>query len=102
MLFRSQKEDERLGISSTPVALDVEWLGGDEGLAEATSDYRHQEWETICEAADGDQELEAFVQVTGESRSLKEVSQRLRLKDGDRDRLMKRLKRRVRKKLPIG
>jgi len=99
---RQQKEDERLGISSTPVALDVEWLGGDEGLAEATSDYRHQEWETICEAADGDQELEAFVQVTGESRSLKEVSQRLRLKDGDRDRLMKRLKRRVRKKLPIG
>ncbi len=95
---RQQKEDDRLGVCSTPVGLDVEWFGEDEGLAEATSDYRHQEWETICEAADGDEELEAFVQVTGECQSLKEVGQRLGLKNGDRDRLMKRLKRRVKKK----
>ena len=95
---RQQKENERLGVTSTPVDWDVEWLGEDESLAETTSDHRHQEWETICEAADGDEELEAFVQVTGESRSMMEVNERLMLKDGDRDRLMKRLKRRVRKK----
>lgn len=98
-----QKEDERLGISSTPVAIDADWLSEDERLAESSSDSRHMKWETICEAADGDRELEAFVQATGESKSLKEVNERLRLKDGDRDRLMKRLKRKVKKKkLPIG
>lgn len=97
--YRKQlKEDERLGISSTPVAIDVEWLGEDDGLADVSSDHRHQEWEAICEAADGDQELEAFVQVTGECKSLKEVGERLHLKDGERDKLMKRLKRRVKKK----
>ena len=97
---RELKENERLGVNSTPVAMDVEWLGG---LAETTEDYRHQEWEAICEAADGDPELKEFVQVTGESRSLKEVSERLQLKNGGRDRLMKRLKRRVKKKfLPKG
>ena len=98
-----QKEDERLGISSTPVAIDADWLGEDERLAESSSDSRHMKWETICEAADGDQELEAFVQATGESKSLKEVNERLKLKAGDRDRLMKRLKRKVKKKkLPKG
>lgn len=97
---RELKENERLGVNSMPVAMDVEWLGG---LAETTEDYRHQEWEAICEAADGDPELKEFVQVTGESRSLKEVSERLQLKNGGRDRLMKRLKRRVKKKfLPKG
>lgn len=97
---RELKENERLGVNSTPVAMDVEWLGG---LAETTEDYRHQEWEAICEAADGDPELKEFVQVTGESRSLKEVSERLQLKNGGRDRLMKRLKRRVKKNfLPKG
>lgn len=96
---RGLKEDERLGICSTPVAIDVEWLGEEgDGLAETSSDHRHQEWEAICEAADGDQELEAFVQVTGECKSLKEVSERLHLRDGERDKLMKRLKRRVKKK----
>ena len=93
-----QKEDERLGISSTPVAIDADWLSEDERLAESSSDSRHMKWETICEAADGDRELEAFVQATGESKSLKEVNERLKLKDGDRDRLMKRLKRKVKKK----
>ena len=98
-----QKEDERLGISSTPVAIDADWLSEDERLAESSSDSRHMKWETICEAADGDRELEAFVQATGESRTLKEVNERLKLKDGDRDRLMKRLKRKVKKKkLPKG
>ena len=102
--YRSrQKEDERLGISSTPVAIDADWLSEDERLAESSSDSRHMKWETICEAADGDRELEAFVQATGESKSLKEVNERLKLKDGDRDRLMKRLKRKVKKKkLPKG
>ena len=97
--YRKQlKEDERLGVNSTPVAIDVEWLGEDDGLADVSSDHRHQEWEAICEAADGDQELEAFVQVTGECKSLKEVGERLHLRDGERDKLMKRLKRRVKKK----
>jgi hypothetical protein len=98
-----QKQDERLGVSSTPVAIDADWLSEDERLAESSSDSRHMKWETICEAADGDRELEAFVQATGESKSLKEVNERLKLKDGDRDRLMKRLKRKVKKKkLPKG
>ncbi len=98
--YRSrQREEEKLGINSTPVDIDVDWLGDDESLAESLLDHRHMKWETICEAADGDMELEAFVQVTGESLTMKEVNERLRLKDGDRDRLMKRLKRRVKKKV---
>ncbi len=98
-----QREEERLGISSTPVGVDVEWLGEDENLAESSMDYRHTMWEEICEAADGDEELEAFVQVTGESGSLQEVNERLSLKSDGRDRLMKRLKRKVCKKCyPMG
>lgn len=119
--YRSrQKEEERLGIDSTPVDMDVDWLGEEEGdLSTAvemtggllgmtnavgmTDDVdaeanRHMKWETICEAADGDAELEAFVQVTGESLTMKEVNERLGLKGDDRDRLLKRLKRRVDKK----
>ena len=98
-----QKEEERLGIDSTPVDFDVDWLGEDESLAEISTDYRHTMWETICEAADGDAELEAFVQVTGESETMKEVNERLGLKGDDRDRLLKRLKRKVQKKsYPMG
>lgn len=51
---------------------------------------------------DGHAELEAFVQATGESLTMKEVNERLGLKGDDRDRLLKRLKRRVGKKLPWG
>ena len=101
--YRSrQKEEKRWGIESTPVDFDVEWLDEDESMAETSTDYRHTMWETICEAADGDAELEAFVQATGESRTMKEVNERLGLKGDDRDRLLKRLKRRVGKKLPWG
>ena len=101
--YRSRrKEEERLGIDSTPVDFDVDWLGEDESMAE-TTDYRHMKWEAICEAADGDAELEDFVQVTGESLTMKEVNERLGLKGDDRDRLMKRLKRRMEKKsYPMG
>jgi len=51
---------------------------------------------------DGHVELEAFVQATGESLTMKKVNERLGLKGDDRDRLQKRLKRRVGKKLPCG
>ena len=85
--YRSrQKEEERWGIESTPVDFDVEWLDEDESMAETSTDYRHTMWETICEAADGDAELEAFVQATGESLTMKEVNERLGLKGDDRDR----------------
>ena len=60
-------------------------------------DYQHQLWEKVCAAADGDKELEEFVQVTGECKTLRQVNERLQLKDGDRDRLQKRLKRKVNK-----
>ena len=97
--YRSrQKEEEGLGIDSTLVDFDVDWLGEDESLAEASTDYRHTMWEDICKAADGDKELEAFVQVTGESETMKEVNERLGLKGDDRDRLLKRLRRKVQKK----
>lgn len=101
--YRSRKkEEERLGIDSTPVDMDVEWLGEDESMTE-TTDYRHMMWEEICEAADGDAELEAFVQATGESDTMKEVNERLGLKGNDRDRLLKRLKRRFGKNsYPMG
>lgn len=99
--YRSrQKEEERLGIR---VGMDVEWLGEDESLSETTTDHHHMMWELICEVADGDAELEAFVQVTGESLTMQEVNERLGLKGDDRDRLLKRLKRRVDKKCyPMG
>lgn len=42
------------------------------------------------------------MQATGESLTMKEVNERLGLKGDDRDRLLKRLKRRVGKKLPWG
>lgn len=60
-------------------------------------DYQHQLWEKVCKAADGDKELAAFVQKTGESKTLQEVNDSLHLKDGDRDRLQKRLQRKVNK-----
>jgi len=119
-VYRSRlKEEERLGIDSTPVDFDVDWLGEEEGdpsamlgmtegllgmtnAVETTDDVRHMKWEAICEAADGDAELEAFVQATGESQTMQEVNEQLGLKGDDRDRLLKRLKRRVEKKLPYG
>lgn len=92
--YRSRKNrEEREGIDTTPVDMDVEWLGEDERLTETSTDYRHMKWEAICDAADGDAELERFVQVTGECATMKEVNECLGLKSGDRDRLMKRLKR---------
>jgi hypothetical protein len=91
-----------VGMSNGAVEMTGELLGmTDGGLStevEMTDDVRHMKWEAICEAADGDSELEAFVQVTGESQSMKEVNERLGLKGDDRDRLMKRLKRKVGKK----
>lgn len=60
-------------------------------------DYQHQLWEKVCMAADGDKELETFVQKTGECQSLHEVNDSLHLKNGDRDRLQKRLQRKVNK-----
>ena len=60
-------------------------------------DYQHQLWEKVCAAADGDKELEDFVQKTGECTNMRRVNERLHLEDGDRDRLQKRLKRKVNK-----
>lgn len=114
-----KKEEERLGVDSTPVDFDVDWIGEEDGDLSTTVEMtggvvgmtddvdaeasRHMKWETICGAADGDKELEAFVQVTGESQSMKEVNERLGLKGDDRDRLMKRLKRRFDKNsYPMG
>ena len=89
--YRSRrKEEERLGIDSTPVDLDVDWLGVEDGdlstAVELTDDTdaearKHMKWEAICEAADGDDELEAFVQVTGECGTMKEVVGKKRLKN---------------------
>lgn len=64
-------------------------------LAPPGMDYRHQLWEKVCEAADGDKELEVFVQATGECKKMQEVNERLHLMDGDRDRLQKKLTRKV-------
>lgn len=118
--YRSRKKvEEKLGIDSTPVDFDVDWLGVEDGdlstavgmtigAVEMTDDAdaearKHMKWEQICEAADGDDELEAFVQVTGESETMKEVNERLGLKGDDRDRLLKRLKRRFDKNsYPMG
>ena len=118
--YRSRKkEEERLGVDSTPVDFDVDWLGEEDGDLSTTVEMtggvvgmtddvdaeasRHMKWETICGAADGDKELEAFVQVTGECGTMKEVNERLGLKGDDRDRLMKRLKRRFDKNsYPMG
>lgn len=60
-------------------------------------DYQHKLWEAMCDAAEGDKDLERFVQVTGECQKMQEVNDRLQLNDGDRDRLQKRLKNRVNK-----
>ena len=60
-------------------------------------DYQHQLWEKVCAAADGDKELEEFVQITGECTKMRQVNERLHLEKGDRDRLQKRLKRKVNK-----
>ena len=94
-----------LGVEDGDLSTAVEMTDGavemtDDADAEAR---KHMKWEAICEAADGDDELEAFVQVTGESETMKEVNERLGLKGDDRDRLMKRLRRKVqKKKLPYG
>ena len=58
-------------------------------------DERHQNWEKVCAAADGEKELEDYVQAVGESRRLKDVRVALNLKPGDSDKLTKKLKRRV-------
>jgi hypothetical protein len=63
----------------------------------AGMDYQHHLWETVCSAADGDPELERFVQTTGQSQTMQEVNTALNLQDGERDRLQKRLQRKVNK-----
>ena len=73
--------------------------GGEEYQIVDVEDYLHQLWELLCEAAEGDRELENYVQVAGETSTLKE--QKACLKKGFREteNMKKRLKTRVHNKL---
>ena len=123
--MRNIDYEKRHGYSSKPVSLDVNWIGRPDDYTgeetdvlvpegEVTSDMptmgensaimnqvlvagdeRHQNWEKVCAAADGEKELEDYVQAVGESRRLKDVRVALNLKPGDSDKLTKKLKRRV-------
>lgn len=97
---RRQKREERTGQSSQTLSLD-EANGAVSRVEQQGIDPRHLHWEQICAAADGDEELERYVQAVGESKKLKDVREALGLKAGDSERLQKKLKRRV-KKLPYG
>lgn len=100
--YRTQmNREERNGYCSQTLSLD-EASGAVGCMEDGGMDHRHAHWELICEAADGDEELEKYVQAVGESKQLKDVRQSLRLKAGETERLVKRLKRRVAKKLPFG
>lgn len=91
---RKIAHEERHGYSSKAVDLDVNLIGEPD---DDTGGERHQKWEKICAAADGEKELEDYVQAVGESRRLKDVRIALNLKPGDIDKLNKKLRRRVNK-----
>ena len=97
---RRQKREERTGQSSQMVSLD-EANGAVNRMEQLEADPRHLHWEQICAAADGDEELERYVQAVGESKQLKDVREALGLKAGDSERLQKKLKRRVKKGLMV-
>ena len=88
----AQEDDGGIGEEDSDSAREQEELTN-----YATDKYHHKLWEKVCEAADGDEELEPFVQKTGESQSQKEVNEALGLSSADRDRLQKKLKRRIQK-----
>ena len=95
--YRTQIErEERAGYSSDALSLDEAKVAVS-GIEDGVSDHRHAQWEQICEAADDDEELERYVQAVGESKQLKDVRQKLGLQAGDSERLVKKLKRRVKK-----
>lgn len=92
--------EEREGYSSQALSLDEE-NAAVSAMEDSDVNNRHAHWELICKAADGDDELERYVQAVGESKQLKDVREKLGLKSGETERLQKKLKRRV-KKLPYG
>lgn len=92
--MRNLDYEKRHGYRSKPVSLDVNLIGEPD---DDTGGERHQKWEKICAAADGEKELEDYVQAVGESRRLKDVRIALNLKPGDSDKLNKKLRRRVNK-----
>ena len=98
---RRQKREERTGQSSQTVSLD-EANAAVNRMEDGGIDPHHAHWELICEAADGDEELERYVQAVGESKQLKDVREALGLKSGETERLQKKLKRRVKKGLRVG
>lgn len=123
--YRKQKaEEEKQGIYTTPVNFDVDWIGKEDDAvvnenetpddeAEVTPlndtdesaedneanikmmDIRHKRWELVCSAADGDPQLEVYVQMVGESQQLKDVRKNGGYQPGDTDKLIKRLRRKV-------
>ncbi len=124
--YRRQKaKEEELGINTTPVNFDADWVGkeddavinenetpddepelsplsdSDESAAEDKAaddkmmDIRHKRWELVCDAAESDPQLKAYVQVVGESKQLKDVREKGGYKPGDTDKLIKRLRRKV-------
>ncbi len=100
--YRTQmKREDRDGYRSAGVSLD-EARPEVNSLEDSGVTPRHLMWEAVCEAADGDAELERYVQAVGECKQLKEVRKTLGLKSGGCERLKKKLMRRVKKKLPIG
>lgn len=98
--FKPQEDDDNPKDCDETTEIPTEAEGFElmnKESAPAGMDYQHSLWGKVCNAADDDKELECFVQVTGECKEMKEVNERLDLKDGDRDRLQKRLKRKVNK-----
>lgn len=64
---------------------------------ETGMDVRHRNWEKLSDIADSDPDplLGDFVQAVGESKQLKDVREKLGLKPGDSDKLIKKLRRRL-------
>lgn len=75
---------------------DADNESADDNTAHAAMlDIKHKRWELVCSAADGDKQLEAYVQVVGESEHLKDVREKGGYEPGDTDKLIKRLRRKV-------
>ena len=90
--------DERYMTGESPASSGGDPREDEEQRKDATERYHHGLWEKVCDAADGDPELEAFVQMTGESESMKDVNRSLGLTSRDRERIQKNLRRKLNKK----
>ena len=93
MINENETPDDEPELS--PLSDSDESAAEDKAADDKMMDIRHKRWELVCDAAESDPQLKAYVQVVGESKQLKDVREKGGYKPGDTDKLIKRLRRKV-------